>query len=182
MSVILLDQTPPPQGHKPFCRAEWITTPPLTYPSKNVPAVVNQERAALLEVPTFAADALPMPILSVQHLRNKQMPGFAEGLTVKFEYHASPPTPMDSGELVRRLMWSAIPTKECRRRLLSEFGQAWFDGKLSLTGTGWEGKYLPFWVISFWCDLHPIIRARERWEEVFTWLEKVCQWPYSSRT
>ncbi|KIM79926.1 hypothetical protein PILCRDRAFT_89823 [Piloderma croceum F 1598] len=127
---------------------------------KDVPLHVSNALTQLRQIPEAILSLLPqreVPILDFIRLELPRQS--AELVMVKIDKCFSPEAPqMDIQAFLRQ----SIPPKSFLTIVENSFGQAWFDGKVSLS----------FWVPTYWQRMDNIIKAQKHWQGARAWLRK----------
>lgn len=145
----------------------------LRYPKDDTPEVVRNTERLIRRIPPRWAHLLPFPKLSIAQLLAFSLPSQGVAMVITsatFEFsHQSPVEDLDSCST------RPIPAQKYLEKLEAEFGQAWFDGKRSITDNRYKASRLPIQALSLWKELAIIVRKRNTWraaEEFLTSRER----------
>lgn len=166
--------------HKHWDPQDWIGQNKI-YPALNTPASVQTGRRLTLAIPPALQQHLVTPGLSVAELLICELPMQRSALVVaKAEKCSSIAKPSDDLLHVicphptpEKQPWP-IPPSHFIQALCAAFGQAWFDGSMSIIdpGPGNERSRLPLFTPTYWLNTDFAISKRSLWQGVEEWLHR----------
>lgn len=140
------------------------------YPKNNISITIQREKRHLLTIPLAPRHFLPNTNISITSFIYFALPKISSQLILTkpdrwFTYEE--PTTDVACLLVR-----PIPSEDFLKRLESQFGQSWFDGRRSITDPRFNDgtDRFPFWVLSFWKELAKTAGKQTEWKRAITWL------------
>lgn len=157
------------------CRlsAQWDKTAWIGRGKKymNVPEIVLLARRDLLTIPPEYLHHFPPSDLPLSQLLQFDLPTAAFNDNSVDLSHAgySNDDPDSLSDIIRLL---PITSSQLQDELTVEFGQAWFDGKMSVRDGRTKYAY-PFWVLSYWAVMRRVHTAKSKWLAAMSWLNKV---------
>ncbi|PPR00996.1 hypothetical protein CVT24_000570 [Panaeolus cyanescens] len=154
-----------------FREEDWIGVG-KRYPEKDVPHYISCAKRQHLKVPEAVINCLPVPSHSVLALLANSLPKKSAQIiayTISAWFSTEAP---NCG--VKELVQRPIPSDTELVRLEEGFGQAWFDGCISLVDVRFNGgvERFPVWVITWWKEVSKIVRGQEEWKAAHNWLQE----------
>ncbi|KAJ7150342.1 hypothetical protein C8R46DRAFT_1358417 [Mycena filopes] len=140
---------------------------------RDVPAIVEAARRRILRIPASFTANLPPKSLSITQLLEFPFPPIDTTSDRMDDDTARYSDEEPTRDIEEMLAFILVPTRSDLRHFLTEFGQAWFDGKKSLRTSINPGIAFPFWVLSYWAEILDASEARECWSEAASWLQSV---------
>jgi hypothetical protein len=150
-----------------FDLEEWVRLHGKTYPTLNTPAQVSREQRFLMKIPAGHAAAIPPPSMPIALLiSSTTLPSLSlTTASLSTEFSSDPPIlSIDNLSALR------LPPLAYTQSMLASFGQAWFDGKLSVVDPTNNKLRLPFWILQYWLKMGQATTAKSQWEAAQKWL------------
>ncbi|KII84575.1 hypothetical protein PLICRDRAFT_167537 [Plicaturopsis crispa FD-325 SS-3] len=152
-----------------FSTEEWINKG-KEYPTKDVPNGLQAARRDVLTIPDEFQKKLLPEDASVANLLEERLPKESADIVNIHPHHwFSRDAPLDNVDF---LLTRPIPSQDFLYKLEDAFGQAWFDGHLSIIDHRFNNGMdrLPLWSLTVWKELQYRIRARSKWAKSDKWL------------
>lgn len=147
-----------------FCASDWISCGRI-FSDLSITPAVEDEMKCLLAVPPSQLFHASVPYkLTVKQLLDKDLPPLDTCLQTSFSLQ--PP----ASKLPDNFSNWTIPTSHNVHRLLDQFGQAWFDGHLSIIHPSFPCVALPVWVLSYWSIMSALIEGQQDWHAAHAWV------------
>ncbi|KIY43701.1 hypothetical protein FISHEDRAFT_52985 [Fistulina hepatica ATCC 64428] len=146
----------------------------LTYP-REVPAQLDRAKTEKLKMPdAFKNAALPADDLPVSQFLELALPPQSQTSIVLVKAKSWYSNDEPNVNPLKLLMARPIPHKKVLEGLKQSFGQAWFDGKKSISDPRYNNgeDKLPFYVLTFWERMAATEELQRRWKYHAKWLRK----------
>lgn len=144
----------------PFLPNDWIKVG-KSYPAKDTPRSVQNARKAIYTIAPIHQHLFPTPSITPFQFCDFALPArsYAKVLDANLWFSSDPPTiAVISGSLL-----SPIPNLEAFKKIDQAFGQAWFDGKLSIGDPSGHDRF-DFSVLPIWRDLNYLAEKQAKWK------------------
>jgi hypothetical protein len=157
------------QNSEQWTAQEWIHTG-KKYPASDTPSFILEARSEALTIPPQYKSYLPDKKLSIIDFLKTSIPPQASVLVS--QTGSSSFSDELPNENLTCLATRPIPPKAWLTAVETAFGQAWFDGKVSIVDFRYKSSRFPLWVLSYWKELANSLEKRAVWKAADQWLEK----------
>ncbi|KAJ7262833.1 hypothetical protein C8J57DRAFT_1630530 [Mycena rebaudengoi] len=138
----------------------------------DMPPIVEVARCNVVQTPTSIQRLLPPKSISILQLLCFDLLSVVDDeLAMDIDHEIYSDTePTSDSDIAEILAFLALPNRRMLNQIVDTFGQAWFDGKKSISvGFNPEVVY-PFWVLTYWGTMLDACKARDRRVVAQSWL------------
>ncbi|KAJ7291984.1 hypothetical protein C8J57DRAFT_1212398 [Mycena rebaudengoi] len=138
----------------------------------DLPPIVEVARRNVVQTPTSIQRLLPPKSISILQLLCFDLPPVVDDeLAMDIDHETYSDTePTSDLDIAEILAFLALHNRRMLNQIVDTFGQAWFDGKKSISVSFNPEVVYPFWVLTYWGTMLDACEARDKWVVAQSWL------------